>query len=335
MRRADLDPEMSDGVRSAPRVQGKTILERYEELYASGEMSLSKTYADKFPLLEHLLREEVAGGSVLDFGCGPGRLSLMLARFADRVHGVDFSAPGIGIADLLAEITSTENVRFTVADLDAVAGSDERYDVVVAAGTIEHLPDPLDALRVWQRVLVPGGLLAIQTPSFDNFRGDVYNTLGGLLGLPMSLTDVRQVRNADAEGWAGELDMDLERVVGGHYDLGFLDRAAEDLRTRAPKAARDAALGDGWDWEAFFAWMERRVEDNRLLIRHLRDTGVLRELPECEPLRAERPEGMDGETWAVLHEYLTYSGWRERLHTDTAPFCFYGASAVYLLRATG
>jgi len=30
--------------------------ERYQALYRSGEMSLSKNYSDKFPLLEHCLR---------------------------------------------------------------------------------------------------------------------------------------------------------------------------------------------------------------------------------------------------------------------------------------
>jgi 2-polyprenyl-3-methyl-5-hydroxy-6-metoxy-1,4-benzoquinol methylase len=324
---------MSDATKSSAAVQARTILERYEDLYASGEMSLSKTYADKFPFLEHLLKEEVDGRAVLDFGCGPGRLSLMLARFADSVHGIDFSAPGIEMASLLAAMTSNKNVRFTVGDLDAVEGSDECYDVIVVAGTIEHLPDPLAALRTWHGALVPGGLLVIQCPSFENLRGDIYNTLGKLLGLPMSLTDVWQIHHRDAERWAQELGMELERTVGGHYDLGFLDRALEDLRTRAPKAARDARLGKDWDWDRFFAWMERRVEGNRPLVQNLYDAGILRELPESEPLRAERPDGMDDPTWNRIHEYLTYSGWRERLYTDTEPFCFYGASAVYFLRS--
>jgi 2-polyprenyl-3-methyl-5-hydroxy-6-metoxy-1,4-benzoquinol methylase len=324
---------MSDAIKSSPAVQGKTILERYEDLHTGGEMSLSRTYADKFPFLEHLLKEKVRGRAVLDFGCGPGRLSLMLARFANTVHGIDFSAPGIEMANLLAAITSTENVRFTVGDLDAVRGGDKRYDVIVVAGTIEHFADPLAAIRAWDRVLLPGGLLVVECPGFNNLRGDIYNTLGKLIGLPMSLTDVWQVHHTDVEDWARELGMKLERVAGGHYDLGFLDRALDDLRTRAPKAAQDARLGEDWDWDAFFAWVERRIQDNRLFVWELRDAGILREVPESEPLRAERPDGMDELTWNRIYEYLTYSGWRERLYTETEPFCFYGASAVYFLRS--
>ncbi|MFZ1057707.1 MAG: class I SAM-dependent methyltransferase, partial [Candidatus Rokuibacteriota bacterium] len=56
------------------------IRERYRKLYSAGHLSLSKNYSDKFPLLEHVLKDAVRGRSVLDFGCGPGRLALMLAR---------------------------------------------------------------------------------------------------------------------------------------------------------------------------------------------------------------------------------------------------------------
>ena len=65
------------------------IRERYRKLYSAGHLSLSKNYSDKFPLLEHVLKDAVRGRSVLDFGCGPGRLALMLARHAREVHGVD------------------------------------------------------------------------------------------------------------------------------------------------------------------------------------------------------------------------------------------------------
>ena len=65
---------------SEAHISARTIRERYETLYGAGHLSLSKNYSDKFPLLEHVLRDEVRGRTVLDFGCGPGRLALMLAR---------------------------------------------------------------------------------------------------------------------------------------------------------------------------------------------------------------------------------------------------------------
>lgn len=323
---------MADRADSTPEVQGQTILERYERLYAAGDMSLSRNYSDKFPFLEHLLKPEVVKGSVLDFGCGPGRLSLMLARWAREVEGVDFSEPGIETARDLARITGSENVRFSVGDLDSGDWLERRFDVIVVAGTLEHLADPPAAIATWRDRLGPGGLLCVQTPSFDNFRGDVYTTLLKLVGLPMSLTDVWQVNHRDVESWAREAGMRVDRVAGGHYDFAFLGRVREDFEQRVRAAARDKGVGEDWDFEAFFDWLDRRAADNRLLLEHFEALGALRPVPPSRPLRCERPAGMADDLWERIELYLTYSGWRERWYADTPPLCFLGGSAAYFLR---
>ena len=308
------------------------IRECYQKLYGAGHLSLSKNYSDKFPLLEHVLTEAVRGRSVLDFGCGPGRLSLMLARYAREVHGVDYAGDGIQLAGLLARAAGVTNVTFSEGDLPWVRAQGRRYDVIVLAGVLEHLEQPLEQLRTLGRLLPPGGLLCVQTPSFANFRGDVYNTLGNLLGLPMSLTDLWQVTPEIMEETAPTIGLRLEKVVGGHYRLGFLDRVLEDFRQRVPAAARDAGLGAGWNWERFFAWLAERVGQNQQLIDAWVARGALKPVPPSPPLRATRPDGVDGGMWAGMEEYLTYDGWREPWYSDVAPVCYYGASAIYFFR---
>ena len=307
----------------------------YDELYGSGEMSLSRNYSDKFPLLEHVLAPEVRDRTVLDFGCGPGRLTLMLARHARQVHGVDYSAPGVAMATLLARVASVGNATFACGDLAAVLAEDRRWDVIVLAGVLEHLEQPREQLGALGARLTPGGLLCLQTPSFANFRGDVYNTLGRLLALPMSLTDLWQVTPPAMRGIAADIGLELERVVGGHYRFAFLERVLEDFRQRVPAAARDGGQGEGWQWERFFDWIAERVEDNRGLVDAWVAQGALKPVPPPAPLAATRPEGLDDALWSALETYLTYDGWREPWYSDAAPVCHYGASAVYLLRAPG
>jgi len=319
-------------VKPAAACTSREIQAVYDELYAGGEMSLSRNYSDKFPLLEHLLAPEVRGRSVLDFGCGPGRLALMLARHAREVHGVDYSAPGVAMAGLLARAAGVTNASFAAGDLDAVVAEGRPWDVIVLAGVLEHLEQPLDQLRALAGLLNLGGLLCIQTPSFANFRGDVYNTLGSLLGLPMSLTDLWQVTPEVMERWAPAMGLHLERVVGGHYRLGFLDRVLEDFRQRVPAAARDASQGTGWNWERFFAWLAERAAQNGRLIDAWVALGALKPVPPSPPLPAARPDGVDDAMWAGLEEYLTYDGWREPWYSDAPPVCYHGASAIYFFR---
>jgi 2-polyprenyl-3-methyl-5-hydroxy-6-metoxy-1,4-benzoquinol methylase len=307
----------------------------YDELYGSGEMSLSRNYSDKFPLLEHVLAPEVRDRTVLDFGCGPGRLSLMLARHARQVHGVDYAAPGVEMATLLARVASVGNATFACGDLEAVLAEGRRWDVIVLAGVLEHLEQPREQLGALGQRLTPGGLLCLQTPSFANFRGDVYNTLGTLLALPMSLTDLWQVTPQTMRGIVGDIGLDLERVVGGHYRFAFLERVLEDFKHRVPAAARDARQGADWQWERFFDWIAERIEQNRWLLEAWVAQGALKPVPRPRPLPAARPAGLDDALWSALETYLTYDGWREPWYSDAPPVCHYGASAVYLLRKAG
>lgn len=307
----------------------------YDELYGSGEMSLSRNYSDKFPLLEHVLAPEVRDRTVLDFGCGPGRLSLMLARHARQVHGVDYAAPGVEMATLLARVASVDNATFACGDLQAVLAEDRRWDVIVLAGVLEHLEQPREQLGALARRLTPGGLLCLQTPSFANFRGDVYNTLGTLLALPMSLTDLWQVTPRTMREIAAAIGLHLERVVGGHYRFAFLERVLEDFRHRVPAASRDAGQGKEWQWDRFFGWIAERVEQNQDLIDAWVAQGALKPVPAPRPLPAARPAGLDDKLWSALETYLTYDGWREPWYSDVPPVCHYGASAVYLLRQAG
>lgn len=304
----------------------------YDELYDGGEMSLSRNYSDKFPLLEHLLAPEVRGRTVLDFGCGPGRLSLMLARHAREVRGVDYSAPGVEMAGLLARVAGVANASFATGDLDIVVAEGRPWDVIVLAGVLEHLERPAAQLGALARLLPAGGLLCLQTPSFANFRGDVYNTLGNLLGLPMSLTDLWQVTPKVVQSTAAAIGLELERLVGGHYHFAFLERVLEDFRQRVPAAARDAGQGSGWQWERFFAWIAERVEQNHALIDAWVAAGALRPVPRPAPLPATRPAGLGDAVWASIERYLTYDGWREPYYSDVPPVRAFGASATYFLR---
>jgi ubiquinone/menaquinone biosynthesis C-methylase UbiE len=111
-------------------------------------------------LLDHL----AVGQRLLDVGCGPGTITLDLARRVapGAVVGIDAEADVVVAADVGRVEQGVEGVRFAVGDVYALDADDGSYDVVHAHQVLQHLSDPVAALVEMRRVLVPGGLLAVR-----------------------------------------------------------------------------------------------------------------------------------------------------------------------------
>jgi ubiquinone/menaquinone biosynthesis C-methylase UbiE len=118
----------------------------------------------------HLLPHLRAGLDVLDVGCGPGTITVDLAaRVAPgRVVGLDVSSAPLAEARALAGRTGVD-VEFAVGDVYALAAADASFDVVHAHQVLQHLTDPVAALREMARVCRPGGLLAVRDVDYATF----------------------------------------------------------------------------------------------------------------------------------------------------------------------
>ncbi|MFL6180961.1 MAG: methyltransferase domain-containing protein [Actinomycetes bacterium] len=107
------------------------------------------------------------GLRILDVGCGPGTIT---AEFADRV-GPDGSVVGIDASpDIVALATRTQprdNVTFSVGDVYALAADDNSFDIVHAHQVMQHLADPVAALREMRRVCRPGGIVAARDADYS------------------------------------------------------------------------------------------------------------------------------------------------------------------------
>src|SRR5690606_3253578 len=97
----------------------------------------------------YLLPQIEAGQSLLDVGCGPGNLTIDLAnRVAPgKVVGVDLSEVVLEDARRDAAAAQVTNVEFQVADAYELPFEDDSFDVVHAHQVLQHLSDPIRALR--------------------------------------------------------------------------------------------------------------------------------------------------------------------------------------------
>jgi SAM-dependent methyltransferase len=100
---------------------------------------------------------------VLDCGCGPGSITVGFAELVapGEVVGIDLAEEQLARARRLAEQRQAGNILFERGDIYALPFPDASFDAAFAHNVLEHLRDPLRALREMRRVLPPGGVVGI------------------------------------------------------------------------------------------------------------------------------------------------------------------------------
>lgn len=99
---------------------------------------------------------------VLELGPAAGHMTRVLRDRGCSVVGIEVDPE---MADLAAEFSERVIVgNLDQLDFDAELGSD-RFDVIIAADVLEHLADPLSALRRLRSFLAPDGYFVISLPN--------------------------------------------------------------------------------------------------------------------------------------------------------------------------
>ncbi|MCX5144169.1 MULTISPECIES: class I SAM-dependent methyltransferase [unclassified Streptomyces] len=124
-----------------------------------------RTAANSAAYLIGELRPDMA---VLDVGCGPGTITADLAALVapGRVTAVDTTREILDKAAAEAAERGLDNVEFAVADVHALDFPDDSFDVVHAHQVLQHVGDPVQALREMRRVCRPGGLVAARDSDY-------------------------------------------------------------------------------------------------------------------------------------------------------------------------
>ncbi len=113
--------------------------------------------------LDRLARQHVGGrGTMLEIGCGPG---FMLAEL--RASG--WHARGLEISEYAVR-HARETLGLDVTQGGVAPGlfADAAFDLILLGDVLEHLPDPLAALRIVGRWLKPQGVAIIAVPATLN-----------------------------------------------------------------------------------------------------------------------------------------------------------------------
>ncbi|MBF9127956.1 class I SAM-dependent methyltransferase [Plantactinospora sp. S1510] len=119
----------------------------------------------------HLLPYLTPGMSLLDVGCGPGTITVDLASRVTpgRVTATEITDDALQLARTEAAARGQQNIDFAVADVHALDLPDDAFDLVHAHQVVQHVADPVQALREMRRVCRPGGVVAVRDSDYAGF----------------------------------------------------------------------------------------------------------------------------------------------------------------------
>jgi 2-polyprenyl-3-methyl-5-hydroxy-6-metoxy-1,4-benzoquinol methylase len=120
------------------------------------------TYRELIKILKPYL-EDV--NTVLDIGSGVGTIDFYLGSRGKEVTGIEISTSAVMLAKKNAKLFNLDKIVTFINAAFPSKITSGKYDLVIFSEVIEHLEDDTMALKDIWKILKPGGLLIITTPS--------------------------------------------------------------------------------------------------------------------------------------------------------------------------
>ena len=202
---------------------------------------------------------------ILDIGCGPGTISADLATYVPQgtVTALDYERAIVEQAHSLAVERGLENMDFVQGNVHALQFPNQTFDVVFAHQVLQHIGDPVQALREMKRITKPGGIVAVRDSDYAAFTW--FPDIPLLKQWQSTYHTVATANGGDPE--AGKKLHYWARQAG--YDMARVDRTASCWVYSRPEEVK-------W-WSSL--WAERLVKSS------FATTGVERGVVSMEELQ--------------------------------------------------
>lgn len=181
------------------------------------------------------------GHRVLDVGSGPGTITCDLAGLVSHVVAIEPVETALEFTRQEADRRGVTNISLQTADVHHLPFPDDSVDIAHAHQVLQHLPDPVTALREMARVVRPGGYVAVRDSDYSGF--------------------LWHPRTSALDAWL-DLYLALAREAGGEPDAGRWYPAwaaaagLDDVRITSSNWCYTTAEDRSW-WAGM--WAERVV----------------------------------------------------------------------------
>lgn len=149
----------------SPRVSVSYIYDLYKKNKSSSfdyYCNLEKIDKERFKKLFSEINKYKKSGIVLDFGCATGSFLQVAKEYGYQTHGVEINS-------LAVEWTrNVLGLNILEGTMSRFSYKEDFFDIVHMGDVIEHLEDPLSALKLVNIFMQKKGLLIITTPNFNS-----------------------------------------------------------------------------------------------------------------------------------------------------------------------
>ena len=200
----------------------------------------------------------------LDVACGPGFLTLALARRCGEVIGFDATDALLALARAEAARLELENVRFEQGDAEALPFADASFDRVTCRAAFHHFPRPERVLAEMARVTAPQGrlLVADLLGSEDPGRARLHDEVERLC----DPTHARALPKSEFERCIAAAGLRAVRVIESTLDYDLEEWIAHGAPAEAARREIVARMESWLDHDR--AGLSVRREDGRLRFTH-------------------------------------------------------------------
>jgi 2-polyprenyl-3-methyl-5-hydroxy-6-metoxy-1,4-benzoquinol methylase len=162
----------------------------FDAKYAS-----SRAFQDRVAVWAKLIEKYTRPDTVaLDAGCGSGVLTLIAARRARAVLGVDASRAMIALAEAKTRKVEIKNVSFRVSALDDLQLPDEHdFDLILSSSVFEYVADYWKTFDLLASRLAPCGTIIFSLPNGESLYRKAERRLFHWTGRPAYYAYVRHM----------------------------------------------------------------------------------------------------------------------------------------------